>query len=82
MSRRALGEVQIREAMHELRAWEVSAEVTFLLPEESGRAIPLIKEWKDLFTEIGDKQSLLASLKESPFFKAFSDIGMSCILPC
>lgn len=74
---RALGEVQIREAMHELRAWELSAELKFLTQEESGRAIPLIKEWKDLFLEIGDKQSLLGSLKESPFFKAFSDVGLA-----
>ena len=74
---RALGEVQIREAMHELRAWELSAELTFLTQEESGRSIPLIKEWKDLFLEIGDKQSLLGSLKESPFFKAFADVGLA-----
>jgi dynein heavy chain 2 len=74
---RALGEVQIREAMHELRAWELSAELTFLTQEESGRSIPLIKEWKDLFLEIGDKQSLLSSLKESPFFKAFADVGLA-----
>jgi dynein heavy chain 2 len=74
---RALGEVQIREAMQELRGWELSAEVKFLTQEESGRQVPLIKEWKDLFLEIGDKQSLLASLKESPFFKAFADVGLS-----
>lgn len=54
-----LGEVQIREAMQELRGWELSAEVKFLTQEESGRQVPLIKEWKDLFLEIGDKQSLL-----------------------
>ena len=74
---RALGEVQIREAMQELRGWELSAEVKFLTQEESGRQVPLIKEWKDLFLEIGDKQSLLGSLKESPFFKAFADVGLS-----
>lgn len=74
---RAMGEVQIREAMQELRAWELSAELMFLSQEESGRAVPLIKEWKDLFLEIGDKQSLLGSLKESPFFKAFADVGLA-----
>ena len=46
-----------------------------LTTEESGRRLPLIKEWKDLFLEMGDKQSLLASLKESQFFKAFADQG-------
>jgi dynein heavy chain 2 len=74
---RALGEVQIREAMQELRSWELSAELKFLTQEESGRKVPLIKEWKDLFLEIGDKQSLLGSLKESPFFKTFSDVGLA-----
>ncbi|RYG97301.1 hypothetical protein EON65_53085 [archaeon] len=74
---RALGEVQIREAMQELRAWELSAELKFLTQDESGRQVPLIKEWKDLFLEIGDKQSLLGSLKESPFFKAFADVGLA-----
>ena len=28
-----------------------------------------------MFLELGDKQSLLASLKESAFFKAFADQG-------
>ena len=49
---RALGEVQIREALQELRAWERSAEVNILTQEESGRKIPLIKDWKDLFLEV------------------------------
>lgn len=74
---RAMGEVQIREALQELRAWERSAEVKLLTPEESGRRIPLIKDWKDLFLEMGDKQSLLGSLKESQFFKAFADQGLA-----
>ena len=74
---RALGEVQIREALQELKAWERSAEVKLLTPEESGRRIPLVKDWKDLFLEMGDKQSLLGSLKESQFFKAFADQGLA-----
>ena len=72
---RALGEVQIREALQELRAWERSAEIKLLTPEESGRKIPLIKEWKDLFLEMGDKQSLLGSLKDNQFYRAFADQG-------
>lgn len=43
---RALGEVQIREALQELKTWERSAELKLLTTEESGRKIPLIKEWK------------------------------------
>lgn len=77
LNSRALGEVQIREALQELKAWERSAEVTILTQEDSGRKIPLIKEWKDLFLEMGDKQSLLSSLKESQYFKAFADQGLA-----
>ena len=66
--------------MQELRGWELSAEVQFLTQEESGRKVPLIKEWKDLFLEIGDKQSLLASLKESPFFKG--NYSLISIITC
>eukprot|EP01035_Chromulina_nebulosa_P017590 gene17590-23160_t len=72
---RATGEVQIREALRELKNWEQYTDLKLLLPEESGRKIPLVKDWKDLFIELSEKQSLLASLKESPFFKAFSDQG-------
>ena len=35
----------------------------------------LIKDWKDQFLDLGDKQSLLASLRESPFYRAFEDVG-------
>ena len=74
---RAMGEVQIREALLELRGWERSSEIKLLTQEESGRKIPLIKDWKDMFLELSDKQSLLSSLKESQFFKAFADQGLA-----
>ena len=48
-----------------------------LSQEESGRKVPLIKEWKDLILEMGDKQSLLSSLKENEFFRAFADQGLA-----
>jgi dynein heavy chain 2 len=72
---RAQGEVTIREALSELRAWSQTAEVKLLAHEEAGRVTPLITGWKDTFLELGDKQSLLSSLKESNFFKAFADQG-------
>lgn len=34
---------------------------------------PLIKEWKDLITEVSDNQALLISLKESRYFPRFAD---------
>ncbi len=70
---RAQGEVTIREALQELKAWTETAEVKLQEHEELGRRTPLIKEWKDLFLELGDNQSLLQSLKESQFFKPFAD---------
>ena len=33
----------------------------------------LIKDWKDVLTEVGDNQSLLLSLKESQYFSHFKD---------
>ena len=72
---RAMGEIQIKTSMDELSMWEKTAEICILTTDESGRRIPLIKEWKDLFIQMGDKQSLLSSLKESPFYKAFAVVG-------
>lgn len=72
---RAQGEVTIREAMQELIAWSQTTELKLIEHEEEGRRTFLIKDWKDLMLELGDKQSLLASLKESQFFKAFADQG-------
>ena len=72
---RAQGEVTIREALSELRAWSQTSEVKLLEHEEAGRMTPIITGWKDMFLELGDKQSLLSSLKESNFFKAFADQG-------
>lgn len=70
---RAQGEVTIREALQELRAWTQTAEISLLEHEENGRSTCIIKDWKDLTLELGDNQSLLASLKESQFFKPFAD---------
>ena len=72
---RAQGEVTIREAMQELRAWSETAEFDLLEHESNatGRTTFIIQQWKDLFTELGDNQSLLQSLKESQYFAAFAD---------
>ncbi|XP_071846316.1 cytoplasmic dynein 2 heavy chain 1-like isoform X2 [Apostichopus japonicus] len=71
---RAKGEVSIREALRELDVWGVGA--VFSLTEYSDsqdRQIMLIKDWKDLVTQVGDNQSLLQSLKDSPYYKGFAD---------
>jgi|Transcript_32459 dynein heavy chain 2 len=71
----AQGEVLIREALQELAVWSQTAELDLTNHEEQQRQTSLIRNWKDLFLELGDKQSLLASLKESPFYRAFEDVG-------
>lgn len=72
---RAQGEVTIREALQEVKGWTDTAEFKLMehVSGASGRKTSLIREWKDLFTAIGDNQSLLASLKDSPYFKPFAD---------
>ncbi|GLD99148.1 hypothetical protein PINS_up007866 [Pythium insidiosum] len=68
---RAQGEVTIREALQELRAWTETAELALLPHEHDGRRVAIIKDWKEILLALGDNQSLLASLKESQFFKPF-----------
>ncbi|KAJ3280883.1 Cytoplasmic dynein 2 heavy chain 1, partial [Borealophlyctis nickersoniae] len=74
LNSRASGEVAIREAIQELDMWGGSA--TFALTEYQdvkGGQIMLIKEWKETLTQVGDNQSLLQSLKDSPYYKHFAD---------
>ncbi|XP_033632471.1 cytoplasmic dynein 2 heavy chain 1-like isoform X2 [Asterias rubens] len=71
---RAKGEVSIRDALRELDLWGVGA--AFALTEYSDSqsvVIMLIKDWKEIVTEVGDNQSLLQSLKDSPYYKGFAD---------
>ena len=74
LSARATGEIAIREAIGEVSSW--AAETSFSLTKHadaSGREVALIKDWKDLTTQVSDLQALLALLKESPFFGGFAD---------
>ena len=76
---RAQNEVMIREALQELVAWSQTTDLSLLehelVTDDGVKKTTLIKDWKDLFLELGDKQSLLSSLKDSPFFKPFADTG-------
>ncbi|XP_069998938.1 cytoplasmic dynein 2 heavy chain 1 isoform X2 [Penaeus vannamei] len=74
MNAKAAGEVVIRQALGELDVWEVDARLT-LIPHSDSRnnEIMLIKEWKDVINKVGDHQSLLQSLKDSPYFGGFAD---------
>eukprot|EP00050_Salpingoeca_kvevrii_P020215 m.95860 g.95860 ORF g.95860 m.95860 type:complete len:4292 (+) comp8765_c0_seq1:164-13039(+) len=71
---RAQGEITIREALQELELWAAGANFSLTSYDDcKGRAVPLIKDWKDLVNKVGDNQSLLQSLKDSPYYKNFAD---------
>jgi dynein heavy chain 2 len=73
LSDKAQGEVTIREAINELRVWCENTEFILTEHESNGRQTPLIKEWKEVITQVSDHQSLILSLKESRFYQGFAD---------
>ncbi|KAI8844037.1 dynein heavy chain and region D6 of dynein motor-domain-containing protein [Chytriomyces cf. hyalinus JEL632] len=71
---RANGEVAIREALQELEMWGAGA--VFALSDfqdAKGNNLKIIKDWKETMAQVGDNQSLLQSLKDSPYYKNFAD---------
>ncbi|KAJ3344816.1 Cytoplasmic dynein 2 heavy chain 1 [Entophlyctis luteolus] len=71
---RASGEVAIREALQELDMWGASA--VFALSDyqdAKGNSVKIVKDWKETMAQVGDNQSLLQSLKDSPYYKHFVD---------
>lgn len=74
LNTRAQGEVTIREALQELDIWGAGTVFSTTDYEDAkGDKLQLIKDWKDTIAQIGDNQSLLQSLKDSPYFKNFAD---------
>ncbi len=37
------------------------------------KRVTLIKEWRDVMAEVGDHQSLVASLRQSAYYNMFKD---------
>jgi len=72
LTARATGEIRIREAMVELKQWFAVTEFKLFEHNCLDRVTMLITDWKEMFTQLGDNQSLLASIKDSPFFKPFA----------
>ena len=72
---RAQGEILIRNAMSELTAWFETAEFHFTenINQTNKRKTPLIKDWKELISDISDKQALLVSVKTSEYFSRFEE---------
>ncbi|XP_037123246.1 cytoplasmic dynein 2 heavy chain 1 isoform X1 [Syngnathus acus] len=74
LNSRAQAEVTIREALRELDLWGAAA--TFNLTEytgSSGHTLNIIKDWKDIVSQVGDNRCLLQSLKDSPYYRNFQD---------
>ena len=56
-------------AVFQLTAYETSSAGV-----EGGSAqVSLIKEWREVVTQVGDHQALLTSLKSSAYYKRFED---------
>uniref|UniRef100_A0A7S0W0F2 Cytoplasmic dynein 2 heavy chain 1 n=2 Tax=Hemiselmis TaxID=77924 RepID=A0A7S0W0F2_9CRYP len=73
---RATAELTIQEAFDELTKWK--QEAVFNVIEQTdfqGRPITLIKEWKEVQTQVGDHQSVLQAMRDSPYFARFSEIA-------
>ena len=71
---RATAELTIREALQELTGWAIEAEFKVIEHlDASGRRVALIKEWKDVQTAVGDHQSVLQAMRDSPYFGKFQD---------
>jgi dynein heavy chain 2 len=74
---RAQGEVIIRESVENLKVWADKTEFSLLAQETSSPLgkTSIIREWKELFTQISDQQALVGSLKESPYFGPFATVA-------
>ena len=75
MNQRAQAETTVREALRELDMWGAAA--TFQLTSYEGspgsKSVPLIRDWREVVSQVGDHQALLTSLKDSSYYKRFED---------
>ena len=70
LTARAQGEVTIREAVEELKVWGEEARFSLL---DYDASVVIIRDWKELFTTLSEKQALVSSLHESPYYALFED---------
>lgn len=73
LNSRARAEVSLREAINQLEAWCMEREYEFLEYSNNKKTTPLIKEWKDLMTDVSDNLAFLGALKDSKFNKNFKE---------
>eukprot|EP00878_Enallax_costatus_P024703 GHUV01026383.1.p1 GENE.GHUV01026383.1~~GHUV01026383.1.p1 ORF type:complete len:1576 (+),score=459.42 GHUV01026383.1:1611-6338(+) len=85
----AQGEALIRKALTELKLWALQRMFTFVsntdkaaaggqaaagdTKQGAGGRVPLVKEWSEILSELGNHQSLVASLKTSHYYSMFKD---------
>lgn len=75
----AQGESTMRKALAELKLWGLQREFELSSDKEGaatgakGRRTALIKEWRNVMSEVGDHQSMVASLKQSSYLHLFKD---------
>lgn len=82
----AQGEALIRKALTELKLWGFQRMFIFVASTDkaasgataaagskqaAGGRVPLIKEWSEVLSELGNHQSLVASLKTSQYYHMF-----------
>ncbi|CAD5207663.1 unnamed protein product [Bursaphelenchus okinawaensis] len=74
LSSRAQGEAAIRDALQELELWAAQAEFALTdYKHSNGQTIKIVKEWKEPVYQVKDNQTLLMSLKNSPYYTQFKD---------
>lgn len=74
MNQRAQAETTVREALRELDMWGAAAVFQLTNYEAAGsKPVPLIREWREVVSQVGDHQALLTSLKDSTYYKRFED---------
>jgi dynein heavy chain 2 len=74
LNSRAQGEDQIRVALHELRVWETTTEFTIAeYTDNPKKRVPLIKEWKEVMTKLGDHMSMIQAIADHTYASLFSD---------
>lgn len=70
---RAQGELTLREALEELVKWCAEREFELGVHSSESKPLPLVREWKDLSTQVSDNISLATSLRDSRFAAKFQE---------
>jgi dynein heavy chain 2 len=70
---RAQGELTVREALVELQTWGLETQFALTSYSDNGCVTSIIKDWRDIMTAVGDHQSVISSMRDSPYFGPFAD---------